>query len=186
MEKNYEFKVGDKVKIREDSDYYLGTENNPEGTTGTVTKFNEGYTHIFQVDWGNGWENCYRDFDLELVNEEPREELVECSEEFPVNVQPNNYIRHICGRIILDKESFILKDFTAESPIPEGVDINDWRTWKVGDRVEMLQYDAGLSKDNIYPITDLEWYGYGGDLPAEVDGEWPLIYNFRWHSRPSK
>lgn len=129
MEKNYEFQVGDKVKIREDSDYYLGTENNPKDTMGTVTGFNKDWEHYIQVEWDDGWENCYRDYDLELVNEESREELAECPEESSVNSPSKDDIRTARDRIyrirehitaleteqkslieILDKEGFILKD----------------------------------------------------------------------------
>src|SRR5690554_6753976 len=172
MEKNHEFKV----KIREDSEYYQ-----------------------VYVDWGNGLENCYRDFDLELVSEEPREE-------FPVNVQPNDDIRSIRERIyqireqiasleteqknlieILDKEGFILKDFSAESPIPERVDVNDWRTWKAGDMVEMLRPWNGL-EEGIHSILKIEPASYVGKMPVRVGGSdetaWPELKYLRWHSRP--
>ena len=197
MEKNYEFKVGDKVKIREDSEYYRGTENNLKGTTGTVVRV---WKHPIYVDWGNGWESCYRGFDLELVSEEPREE-------FPVNVQPNDDIRSIRERIyqireqitsleteqknlieILDKEGFILKDFSAESPIPEGVDVNDWRTWKAGDMVEMLRPWNGL-EEGIHSILEIEPASYEGKVPVRVGRSdkkvWPELENLRWHSRPT-
>ena len=208
MENNYEFKVGDKVKIREDSKYYLGTENNPKGTTGTVIEFREGCEHPIQVEWDDMWENCYRDFDLELVNEEPGEELAECPEEFPVNVRHKDDIRHIRDRIyqireqitsleteqkhlleILDKEGFILKDFAAESPIPEGVDVNDWRTWKVGDMVEMLCPWCELKEGGIYPILEIEHNSYAGKMPVLGGGSdksaWPELEYLRWNSRPT-
>ena len=204
MEKNYEFKIGDKVKIRKDSEHYAGTENNPKDTTGTVVELTDRKEYPIYVDWGNGWEtrNCYRDFDLELTNEEPREELVKCPEESPVSIQSKDDIRFIRDRIyqirgditsleteqknlieILDKEGCILKDFAAESRIPEGVDVDDWRTWKVGDMVEMLRPWGELG-EGIYPIQEID---PNDDLSPVLVGEWrwPDPEYMRWHSRPT-
>src|SRR5690606_11618853 len=180
MEKNYEFKVGDKVKIREGSEYYRGTENNPKGTTGTVIRV---WKHPIYVDWGNGLENCYRAFDLELVNEEPREDhllsirdrIYQIREQITsLETEQKNLIE------ILDKEGFILKDFSAESPIPERVDVNDWRTWKVGDMVEMLRPWDGLEEGGIYPIQEIEPASYVGKMPVRVGSNWPELEWLRW------
>ena len=202
MKKNYEFKIGDKVKIRQDSEYYLGIGNNPKGTTGTVVRFNEGWEHHMHVDWGNGWENCHRDYDLELVTEEPS------NEEQNVNILHKDDIRSIRDRIwrieeelmklqeekdllvgALKDEGFILVTNTLmENEVnTPAEDMSDWRNWEVGDKVEMLSAGVSLSKGSIYPITDLEdGREYFGILPVEVDGEWPLISTVRWHSRLNK
>lgn len=71
MAKKAKFKVGDRVRIRKDSEYYLDDSNssNPKNTTGTVTKYKCGdYTTSFttNVDWDNNTQNSYRDGDLEL------------------------------------------------------------------------------------------------------------------------
>lgn len=66
--------VGAKVKIKRGSKWYsYASRSNPIDTTGTITSFNvyadtEGdfSTH---VDWGNGYTNCYRLLDLQLVKE---------------------------------------------------------------------------------------------------------------------
>ena len=200
MEKNYEFRVGDKVKILKGSEYYAGTENNPKDITGTVIRIDEECKHPIYVVWGNGWGNCYRDYDLELVTEEPS------NEEQNVNIQHKDDVRSIRDRIyqireqiasleteqknlieILDKEGFILKDFAVESPIPipEGVDVNDWRTWKVGDLVDMVEGHNDLQQGKLYPITDIEDRLYEGNLPVEVQQAWPLSSQYRWHSRPT-
>lgn len=67
MAKKAKFKVGDRVRIRKDSEYYLDDHSNPKDTTGTVT----GYTTTngswtTEVDWDNNTKNSYRDHDLEL------------------------------------------------------------------------------------------------------------------------
>ena len=66
--------VGAKVKIKRSSKWYsYNTPSNPKDTTGTITAFNlesaiEG-DFSTNVDWGNGWINCYRLIDLKLVEE---------------------------------------------------------------------------------------------------------------------
>ena len=66
--------VGAKVKIKRSSKWYsYGIRSNPKDTTGTITAFNldadlEG-DFSTNVDWGNGFTNCYRLIDLKLVKE---------------------------------------------------------------------------------------------------------------------
>lgn len=202
MEKNYEFKIGDKVRIRKDSEYYVGSENNPKYKTGTVVGFNEGWVHPIQVSWGGGWENCYRARDLEPAYGCEGSQK-ESSQDRPIK----DSIRSIRDRIyqiredilsleaeqknlieILDKEGFILKDFAAEPLIPEGVDVDDWRTWRVGDEVEMLRTWFDLEEGGIYPILEIAPGGHDDPLPVLVgtSDDWPELECLRWHSRPGK
>ena len=66
--------VGAKVKIKRSSEWYsYNSRSNPKDTTGTITAFNlesaiEG-DFSTNVDWGNGYINCYRLIDLKLVEE---------------------------------------------------------------------------------------------------------------------
>ena len=66
--------VGAKVKIKRSSKWYrYDTQSNPKDTTGTITDFDlvadlEGGFST-NVDWGNGYTNCYRLIDLKLVKE---------------------------------------------------------------------------------------------------------------------
>lgn len=66
--------VGTKVKIKRSSKWYsCESRSNPKDTTGTITAFNlesaiEG-NFSTNVDWGNGYINCYRLIDLKLVKE---------------------------------------------------------------------------------------------------------------------
>ena len=66
--------VGAKVKIKRSSKWYrYDSQSNPKDTTGTIIAFNlesaiEG-DFSTNVDWGNGYTNCYRLVDLKLVKE---------------------------------------------------------------------------------------------------------------------
>ena len=66
--------VGAKVKIKRSSKWYNYEDySNPIDTVGTITFFNldadlEG-DFSTNVDWGNGYSNCYRLIDLILVKE---------------------------------------------------------------------------------------------------------------------
>ena len=66
--------VGAKVTIKRSSKWYrYDSQSNPKDTTGTITAFNldSNTTGDFStnVDWGNGYTNCYRLVDLKLVKE---------------------------------------------------------------------------------------------------------------------
>ena len=66
--------VGAKVKIKRSSKWYRCEDlSNPKDTTGTIISFNLGADlegdFSTNVDWGNGWFNCYRSIDLKLVKE---------------------------------------------------------------------------------------------------------------------
>lgn len=66
--------VGAKVQIKRSSKWYRDQDvHNPKDTTGCITSFNldaatdgDFSTH---VEWGNGFTNCYRLLDLQLVKE---------------------------------------------------------------------------------------------------------------------
>lgn len=66
--------VGAKVQIKRSSKWYCdGSRCNPKDTTGTITSFNLDSAldgdFSTNVDWGNGYINCYRLADLKLVKE---------------------------------------------------------------------------------------------------------------------
>lgn len=193
MEKNYEFKVGDKVKIREGSEYYWGTENNPKGTTGTVVRV---WKYPIYVDWGNGMENCYQEFDLELVNEE-----------FPKNVLPKDDIRSIRDRIyqiedelaklqqekeslvtLLKEEGFILVKNVVENEVPNSEYMIDPNNWKKGDLITYVGEDiaGAFTSGSIYEFEGVDVNGWVDVLmddagnPNGTRPEW-----FVWRSRPT-
>ena len=57
-------KVGDKVMIQKDSEFYLGHTNNPIDTTGVVVPSK--ITGWYRVKWSNGEHNSYKLKDLVL------------------------------------------------------------------------------------------------------------------------
>lgn len=77
--KTKKFKVGDRVRIAESSEYYGGnkTSTNPTGVVGTVTSYTPSsediscLSYTTNVDWDNGTSNAYRGYDLELVAAAP-------------------------------------------------------------------------------------------------------------------
>ncbi len=67
-----EFKIGDKVKIRKDSEYYGAGGNNPKERTGIIRSFS-GQEPPIRVDLDSlnpNYHAYYNDHDLELVTEE--------------------------------------------------------------------------------------------------------------------
>lgn len=200
MEKNYGFKVGDKVKIRKDSEYYGECViSNPAERVGYIERMDskqDSSHHFIKVSWGDSY-NAYRADDLELVKEESlnenfkrdvlsiRDRIYQIREDIlSLEAEQKNLIE------ILGKEGFILKECTMESPIPEGVDVNDWRTWKVGDMVEMVVGHDELQQGKLYPILEIEPTWYLGEMPVMVGGShktvaWPELERLHWHSRPT-
>ena len=57
------FKIGDKVRIRKDSQFYTMYEYNPRDVTGTIKKFID-ETYSIRVAWDNGRSNAYGIEDL--------------------------------------------------------------------------------------------------------------------------
>ena len=63
-------KVGDKVKIRNTSKYYMDEDSwNPKDTLGEVINFNQWNSLPFFVKWENGEENSYGEEDLDIIKE---------------------------------------------------------------------------------------------------------------------
>lgn len=65
------FKVGDIVRIREDSEYYRNEVCNPKDVDGVIISVEEGgeeheEAFYIRVDWSNSHHNSYREKDLEL------------------------------------------------------------------------------------------------------------------------
>lgn len=62
--KNNNFKVGDVVRIRKGTRYYIGNVNNPKDTDGTIRKIDNTYIY---VKWPDYPSNSYLPKDLELA-----------------------------------------------------------------------------------------------------------------------
>jgi hypothetical protein len=73
MSKTTMLKVGDRVRISKDSQFYRPgvSESNPSDVTGTIEKVNECEMPEFcySVKWDNGRDNSYREGDLYLYSE---------------------------------------------------------------------------------------------------------------------
>ena len=63
------FKVGDRVRIKSESEYYGRSSSNPANVVGTVSEVNQYSGHHIRVIWDNKTTNVYREPDLELVQE---------------------------------------------------------------------------------------------------------------------
>ena len=68
----YEFKVGDIVKIHPSSDY---KQQAPDGIKGKIYQLQTGSSHPYIIRWDNGYANGYRDKDLILISGEPQYEI---------------------------------------------------------------------------------------------------------------
>jgi hypothetical protein len=63
------YKVGDSVRIKNTSSYYVDNDScNPKGIEGTVDEFCIISALSIGVKWDNGELNCYSEKDLELVD----------------------------------------------------------------------------------------------------------------------
>lgn len=67
------FKVGDTIRIRKDSEYYIEDSSaNPKDISGIIDSTEEESegeseeSHLYRVNWSNGRYNSYREKDLEL------------------------------------------------------------------------------------------------------------------------
>lgn len=68
-------KVGDRVKISVDSEYYIDNDTwNPKDIEGTITNSNEYIPLPFMVKWDNGESNSYHSYDLEIA--EPKTDSI--------------------------------------------------------------------------------------------------------------
>jgi len=66
------FRVGDKVRIRKDSKYYVAGRSNPKDTAGIIEEIGpcrNWQSHMITVKWPDEWSNNYRVYDLELDEE---------------------------------------------------------------------------------------------------------------------
>lgn len=64
------FKIGDRVLIRKDSEYYgKDKDHNPANVVGVVSYIFDDDDHPYWVDWSEEYANSYREYDLELEAE---------------------------------------------------------------------------------------------------------------------
>lgn len=63
------FKVGDKVYLRDDSEFNDGFDSNPLDVLGTITAYTPEDIFDYEVEWENGTTNEYNADDLFLVSD---------------------------------------------------------------------------------------------------------------------
>jgi hypothetical protein len=69
MKKEYLYNVGDRVRIKNTSSYYVDNDkDNPKNINGIITEYNVCYYLPVCVKWENGGYNCYNESDLELID----------------------------------------------------------------------------------------------------------------------
>ncbi len=102
------FKIGDKVLIRKDSEYYGCNEANPKEIKGIIDDILDDQEEIglpIRVKWTNGKSNSYGSKDLKLVD--PTSESYTTSDDewiqLLINHKPKT-IENIYGESILNKE----------------------------------------------------------------------------------
>ena len=118
------FKVGDRVMISDESQWYNEDDtSNPINTVGTITKINDEYLGIY-VDWDNEENNSYDECDLVLAEQESYIDVTEKLNQYSMKAIVVSNIEQIKE---LAKVSF-LKD-QIESQFPEL-----FITHKVGNR----------------------------------------------------
>lgn len=182
----YEFKVGDSVKIRKDSQYYgEDADSNPANILGDVVKVYDnddpGALNV-SVVWKTGCRNSYAATDLELAEigeqkdtiREMRDRIYAIDAELKSLQEEREKLVEVLreeGLVLLEK---------CEKP---ELDMSDWRNWKVGDIVELFLDD--LTTTGFYNISELEHTQYDGGLPIKLDnGKWACTECVRWVSRP--
>lgn len=69
MANQRKFKVGDRVKIKPASEYFVDCDSyNPKNTEGVIEGVVGSLSNIILVQWSNGRQNSYNPGDLELIN----------------------------------------------------------------------------------------------------------------------
>jgi hypothetical protein len=68
MKKEYLYKVGDRVRIKNTSSYYVDNDrDNPKNINGIITEYDTSGLPV-SVKWDNGGYNGYNESDLELID----------------------------------------------------------------------------------------------------------------------
>jgi len=68
MKKEYLYKVGDRVRIKNTSSYYVDNDiDNPKNINGIITEYDDSGLPV-SVKWDNGGYNGYNESDLVLID----------------------------------------------------------------------------------------------------------------------
>jgi hypothetical protein len=73
MNKATMFRIGERVRISKDSQYYKSrSQSNPKDVTGTIDKVDANEAYCYSVKWDNGERNTYEEGDLYLYSEKKK------------------------------------------------------------------------------------------------------------------
>lgn len=155
---NYKFKIGDKVRIRKDSEYYIdNTKNNPADIVGEIYEIVVAYDHNYYVNWENGGDNSYREEDLELTNFS----VTNYFKELLTNPIKVPILMTLEDRLILDK--IIDKiDFTDEEKSKFFINEIHIKYTKL-----FLRYN-GMSSNNAYFVYQNESHISFNDIKEQI------------------
>lgn len=174
------FKIGDKVYLREDSEWNDGESSNPLNIVGVVIELTPYDTFAYIVKWDNGENNSYNAEDLLLVSElevNMFDPLVTIRQsEYDALIDEIELKDELLGDVLKELKSF--KDKQSEvsqqwKPVSEYT-IFDWEKARTegavflqrnGDLTSILSVDS--SSETSYPVKSEDgWLG--------VSGEWCL------------
>ena len=182
------FKVGDRVRISPSSCHYVSGDNrNPKDLSGSITKDDyddyegSGELYKYEVDWGDGFNNVYRESDLVLDTPSAESILEEAKRRF----KPGCKYRDTTGDVyqstfthlpyihesnpvriaMAEGQGFIYDGCTGKwGEVIEGPVASKF---KVGDKV------IGNKEANRYTKTKEGWVGYVGEV--NLDGDFITI-----------
>lgn len=189
-----EFKVGDIVKIRKDSQYYgEDADNNPANILGddVVKVYDDddpGALNVLVV-WKTGCRNSYAATDLELAEiGEQKDSIREMRDRIYAIDAELKSLQEEREKLVenLREEGLVLVEKHKDH------DMSDWRNWQVGDIVYIKEFSEDYDRlvaPGEYPILEVEGSHYCGELPCRIgrnfeDDVWPRVANMKWVRRP--
>jgi len=172
----YLFKIGDKVRIKEGTEYYIySSSNNPNDMDGVVIELKDIYDapYKYRVQWNNSEVNSYRDSDLVLASFKKFElipaindiilvdDMIDDGESVCkiVDIKSNEYeIEVLYGGFSID-DDWISKDRIIEVLSKKGIEqyLIDWGIkYKIGDTIfydgiesKVLGFDTQLNEYHL-------------------------------------
>lgn len=167
------FKVGDKVYLREDSEWNIGDDSNPLNVIGTVVKLTPDYVLNYYVRWDNGIRNQYDAKDLVLVSDLKIDPLVTILQsEYDDLIEQINMLQELVSELYKEKES------EAFRPISEYT-IDDWKQAK--DEIWVFRQRNG-DLTTILTVVDDD----NTDWPVEINHRWFMLDGYEYSDDLSK
>ena len=93
------FKIGDKVYLREDSEWNDGADSNPLNMVGVIIKFTPEEPLDYVVEWNNGENNGYESKDLLLVSSIDSPQVTITQAEYDNLVEEVNMLQELIAEL---------------------------------------------------------------------------------------